>query len=296
MIDLTKLEKVRELPGGRIIARCPACAEVDRDHNGQHLTVWPDDHYACAANQGDHEHLRRINALVGIATGERARPIWTPRPTPVIARSTEKPLPRLSPRQNFVMIKAIENLARNDSEAVRRCASIADSRGWKPETVRLTALDQCAGWMRFSTKIRKPDPMCPDEAWCFIYRAGVKVRFHLPDGSKTFRWLKAEGLNHQCLWRFECIGQKTETVWTTEGEPDAIRLMDMGIGETCGNKEAVCALPSASYSLRQDELAALRGKQVIFCPDNDGAGEKAAARLSQSLATVGVKLQIRPVS
>ena len=295
MIDLTKLEKVRELPGGRIIAQCPACAEVDRDKNGEHLTVWPDDHYACAANQGDREHLRRIHALVGISRSERPLLIGRPTPAGAVLRPTEAPLPVLSNRQTALMIAAIENLARANPEAAKRCASIADSRGWKPETVRLTALDQCAGWMRFNTKIRKPDPRCPDEAWCFIYRVGVKVRFHLPDGKKALRWLKSEGLSQPSLWRFECIGRETETVWITEGEPDAIRLMDLGIGENCGNKEAVCALPSASYSLRQDELAALRGKQVIFCPDNNDAGQKAAARLSQSLATVGVKLQIRPV-
>ena len=296
MLDLSKLEKVRELPGGRVIARCPACAEADRDHKGDHLTIWPDDRYACAANQGDHEHYRRIHALAGVAVEPG---FIVPRQAAKSSRTQPEPaapLPRLSPRQIAVMIAAIENLARKNPEAWKRCAALAEARGWKPETVCNAALDLCTGWMRFGPDVRRPDPLCPDEAWCFMYRAGVKVRFHHPDGSKTFRWLKSEGLNHQSLWRFECIGRETETVWITEGEPDAIRLMDLGIGENCGNAENVCALPSASYSLHADELDALRGKQVIFCPDNDEAGRKAATRLAQSLSTIGVKLQLRPVS
>jgi hypothetical protein len=201
----------------------------------------------------------------------------------------------LNSRQTSIIISTCENLCRTTPQALEICEMIAAKRQWKPETVRNTGLDQSAGWIYFGPHIRKPDDICPDEAWCFIYRAGVKVRFDTPSGDKTFRWLKGEGLSHPSLWRFEGIRAETQTVWITEGEPDAIRLMDLGIGEDCNSTEVVCAFPSASYMLRSEELSMLRGRKVIFCPDNDDAGQKAASRLSKSLSTVGVQLLIRHV-
>ena len=291
MLDLTKLEKVRALTSGIITARCPACAEVDRDHKSEHLKIWPDGHYACAANQGDGEHSRRIYAQAGVAVETRSSTHYPSR-RPAITQPYEAPLPMLNSRQESIIISACENLCRS-SKASEIYEMIAAKRQWKPETVRNTALDQSAGWIYFGPHIRKPDDICPDEAWCFIYPAGLKVRFDLPCGEKTFRWLKKEGLNHPSLWRSVGIQAETQTVWITEGEPDAIRLMDLGIGEDCNSTEVVCALPSASYMLRSEELSMLRSREVIFCPDNDDAGQKAASRLSKSLSTVGVQLSIR---
>ncbi len=72
-LDLTRLERLRQLPGGKIIARCPACAEDGGDRKGDHLAVFVDGHFACAANAGDDAHRRRISALVGIKTGWPSR-------------------------------------------------------------------------------------------------------------------------------------------------------------------------------------------------------------------------------
>lgn len=292
-LDISKLEMVRYLPDGRIRARCPACAQGGGDRKGQHLSILPDGPYCCAAHQGDREHSRIIYTLAGVRDERRSLPSSRSRPTQ--QPRVEPPLPRLDDRQVRLMIEAIENLLRPERGGERLCVLIGAKREWKPETIRNAALDQCMGWLRFDA-IAKPDPLCPDEAPCFIYRAGVKVRFRLPDGSKNFRWLKSEGLSHPSVWRFECIGPETETVWITEGEPDALRLMDMGIGENCGNAENVIALPSASYQLRGDELEVLRGLDVVFCPHDDDPSRRATERLAESVATVGVKLKIRPIS
>jgi hypothetical protein len=64
-LDLSRLEKVRS-SGGKIIARCPACAEGGADRKGNHLCIFPSDKFGCAAVSGDAEHQRRIVALVGI--------------------------------------------------------------------------------------------------------------------------------------------------------------------------------------------------------------------------------------
>jgi len=191
--------------------------------------------------------------------------------------------------------RIIHALAKTLAESPLRCHQLAESRKWQDSTVRNAALDLSLGWARFGNGLAKPDAGCPDEALCFLYSAGVKVRFPAKDGGKTFRWLKGEGLNVQSLWRLDAITHETETVWITEGEPDALRLMDMGIGEDRATREAVCALPSASYRLRSEELDRLRGRQVIFCPDNDPAGQQAAERLAQSLQPISINLSIRPI-
>lgn len=70
-LDLSRLEKVRHA-GGRITARCPACAETGADRKGNHLTIFPSGKFACAATAGDSAHRRRIFALAGIV-GDRVR-------------------------------------------------------------------------------------------------------------------------------------------------------------------------------------------------------------------------------
>ena len=44
-LDTAKLEKVRELAGGIVQARCPACAEGGGDRKGEHLRIYPDGRY-----------------------------------------------------------------------------------------------------------------------------------------------------------------------------------------------------------------------------------------------------------
>jgi len=74
-LDLARLEKVRHHAGGKITARCPACAEEDHDRTGNHLAVFPSGKFTCIADSG---HRRRIWELVGIrgedTPGERAGP------------------------------------------------------------------------------------------------------------------------------------------------------------------------------------------------------------------------------
>lgn len=64
-LDESRLEKVRRA-GGKTLARCPACAESGADQKGNHLVIFPNGKFACAAMQGDAEHRRRIFALVGV--------------------------------------------------------------------------------------------------------------------------------------------------------------------------------------------------------------------------------------
>src|SRR3974390_1945793 len=64
-LDVAKLEKVRELPGGIVQARCPACAEGGHDRAGEHLRIYPDGRFGCCVHPKDGEHRKRIWALAG---------------------------------------------------------------------------------------------------------------------------------------------------------------------------------------------------------------------------------------
>jgi hypothetical protein len=63
-LDLTKLESVRRV-GDKTIARCPACAASGHDERGEHLVLYPDGRFGCAAQQGDAAHRRLIWKLAG---------------------------------------------------------------------------------------------------------------------------------------------------------------------------------------------------------------------------------------
>ena len=65
-LDTAKLEKVRELAGGVVQARCPACAEGGGDRKGEHLRIYPDGRYGCCVHPKDGEHRKRIFALAGV--------------------------------------------------------------------------------------------------------------------------------------------------------------------------------------------------------------------------------------
>lgn len=66
-LDLSKLQNVVKSANGEIQARCPACAAAGLDTKGEHLKIYTDGKYACAANQGDKEHSKLIFKLAGIA-------------------------------------------------------------------------------------------------------------------------------------------------------------------------------------------------------------------------------------
>ena len=64
-LNIQKLEKVRELAGGIVQARCPACAEGGADKTGNHLRILADGRFGCCVHPKDGEHRKRIFALVG---------------------------------------------------------------------------------------------------------------------------------------------------------------------------------------------------------------------------------------
>ena len=101
-LDAAKLEKVREVAGGIVQARCPACAEGGHDRTGEHLRIYPDGRFGCCVHPKDGEHRKRIWALAGVREpGTFSLRIKTPPALPE-ARSVKAALtggPNCPPKQ-----------------------------------------------------------------------------------------------------------------------------------------------------------------------------------------------------
>ncbi|MEI6673709.1 MAG: hypothetical protein WCO57_00880 [Verrucomicrobiota bacterium] len=127
-IDITKLEKVRST-ASKITARCPACAVTGGDGAGQHLVIFSNGKFACAAFSGDSEHRREIYRLVGIKV-ER---------DPEAERQWRKGRVRVAAAD--VARKQLTRAARE-----KRATIIAD-HPWTEAEVRRDSPEQRLGWL-----------------------------------------------------------------------------------------------------------------------------------------------------
>lgn len=141
------------------------------------------------------------------------------------------------------------------------CVRIAESRKWKPETIRSLAASKHLGW--------------GGDALNFIYKTGIKVR-QWP--GKEFYWWA--GGPH--IWRAEVM-KNASKIFITEGEPDAITLIDLRLERQLDT--AVVAAPSAS-TFHNAWAELFIGKDVVLCFDADEAGRQGAARVGALLQTV----------
>ena len=64
-IDISKLENCQK-KHNKIIARCPACAEMGQDKKGNHLFISEDGRFWCVVYQGlyGRDHRKRIFQLI----------------------------------------------------------------------------------------------------------------------------------------------------------------------------------------------------------------------------------------
>jgi hypothetical protein len=166
-------------------------------------------------------------------------------------------------------INAVENL-RYNTELIKRIAA------WKnisEETVCSLAADPSIGWL--------------NDQLCFIYETGLKTRRGLgvPKDEREIRW----GWGLPCLWRGfplmdHYLRTLVRTVHITEGESDCMCLVDAGL-ETDDLSVICVSLPSAS-SIPHNLARLCSGKEVLFYPDNDTAGEQASDKLYSILRPV----------
>ena len=118
---------------------------------------------------------------------------------------------------------------------------------WHPQTLRHMAMDGPLGWS--------------GDCLVFMYPTGNKFR-RWP--GKEFIW-EGEGLS---LWRRHHL-QSANHIYLTEGETDAIALVDAGVEDD--PYSAVVAVPGAG-SFQPSWAEQFTGKTVTLCFDNDEAG------------------------
>ncbi len=112
-LNLDLLENVRHLPG-KIVARCPACAEDDHDHTGNHLVIFDKVKFTCIA---DESHRRRVWELVGI-------------------RQDLDPIEREQRRQEFIRRKREDReLERRRQAAQSALPALVRKWNWHPDDV-----------------------------------------------------------------------------------------------------------------------------------------------------------------
>ena len=124
---------------------------------------------------------------------------------------------------------------------------------WNPDTIQAIATWGPLGWA--------------GDALAFMYSTGTKFR-KWP--GREFYW-DCECLS---LWRGYMI-EGMEHIYITEGETDAITMLDMGIEDTLG--VAVVAAPSAT-SFYSEWAPQFEGMKVTLCFDNDEEGQRGSER------------------
>ena len=204
-------------------------------------------------------HMKRTGLAEGDAIRELAAMFNAPGVQGLVTRpvAASKPRPARYSPTDAEYARAGE-AAKTLGLDAKRCEFIAKAKSWKSETVQRLAAECSLGW--------------EDGKIAFIYSTGMKLRWR--EGDKR-RFAFAFGKPHS-LWRehmrepgFDGDGA-TERVIITEGETDAIRLIDLGLDSL---ETRIMAVPSAS-TWPLDAEVKLRGlREVIFAPDNDNAGQ-----------------------
>lgn len=205
--------------------------------------------------------------VMGISdNGEfRAKSASSRGPVASIAKSADRPLKNPLPK-NFEAISRAVRARVYESEEIRQ--AIAGELGASPETIRsLTFTADGLGW---SAKHGRP---------LYVYESGIKIRN--AKGSKIrFKWLVGRA---EKPWRAHHLDRReVSRVFLTEGESDAVALIDAGIENIHPDEgeigTAIIASPGTSFKAEWAEL--LAGKDLVLCMDQDTAGNNAARKIA----------------
>jgi hypothetical protein len=195
----------------------------------------------------------------------RAKSVTDRGPVSSIAKSIDRP-PKNPLPENFEAISRVVRSRVYESEEIQR--EIAGELGASPETIRsLTFTSDALGW---SAKHQRP---------LYVYESGIKIRN--AKGSKVrFQWLVGRAVKP---WRAHHLDRReVSRVFLTEGESDAVALIDAGLEILHPEKgevgTAIIASPGTSFKAEWAEL--LAGKDLVLCMDRDTAGDTAARKIA----------------
>jgi len=167
-------------------------------------------------------------------------------------------------KAEFAAMTQASSLLANDDAL---CETVAGQRNWKGSTIKMLALEEALGYSSNSLT--------------FNYESGMKLR-QWPE--RKFCWR----FGNPSLWR-RCRVAGALHVFVTEGETDAIALIDSGVETWPGT--AVVALASAT-SIPGDIATRLAGKKVTLCLDNDPGGDKATENLKKLLLPLCAEVSV----
>jgi hypothetical protein len=264
--------------GNRWIGKCPLHNEV----NGEAFVIHHDQKWQCYGKCGKAGDVTDLEQeLHGGTLAEAAGRLGANRPSGVIAlvSVSRRPIgnaeiPKVAPTRHnplalpyVLTAEEIQQCQRYSLRLLRDreyLEMVAKARQWHEETLHDLALDGYLG---------RDD----DDHICFISASGCKSRWR-ENGERRFKFL----FGKSWLWRGELIPQ-AETIYLTEGETDAISLIDRGI-EDDGETVAV-GLQGATLNIEPWAFL-FTGKHVVIAMDDDQAGWKAAERIERVLANV----------
>ncbi|MBL9145354.1 MAG: toprim domain-containing protein [Verrucomicrobiaceae bacterium] len=267
-LDLKRLQKVRTA-GGKITARCPACAEDNRDRQGNHLVIFEDGRYGCAAVPGDYEHRRRIYQLAGKDTQQNP---------PAMHEALERKRPRkkvhLPPDFRTIVDAACDRFS--DAHIVGLAAI---EFGVSPDTIRHCSLVERA--LGFFPDVTIGGHPCLPNRLGYVYPRGIKIRHPWGEGKPgqrnrppRFAWATGSATSP---WRYATSthGMPVQRYVITEGESDAIACLDAELESQPGQSPTrIVASPGTAFDPAWSPLFA--DKDVIIAFDFDKPGQDAA--------------------
>lgn len=273
-IDLSRLHKAK-IRAGKVVAQCPACAEVGADRSGEHLVIFDQGagKWGCVAFPGDKEHRRQIAGAVG---NDGVRPLRTILPL--------RPLTPSAPRR--FELPAVRK------PSVVELAKIAEMRGL-PAFAGLE-LAARAG-MLWSATMR--DNGASVEAWILTDSARVSAQARRMDGQPwaSIGGVKAKTLpGSQAAWPIGAADIGTKPfVALCEGGPDTLAAWTLAWWHgTAADVQPVC-MCGAGNSIHGDALPLFEGKGIWVFPHRDDAGARACAKWTEELSAAGA-LWVRP--
>lgn len=263
-LDRTRLENVR-FRGGKLIARCPACAESGADRSGDHLAVFESGAYHCLLYPKGDPHQRRIWDLLGtLSPGAHPAPVRPP--ARKIAIKPRPSIPALRP----LSITEMSQIAHQRNWTYFAGLQLLANRGlvWQGEVY--DAGSTWPAWIitdqsRRNAQARRLDA----QRWAGI---GNKKAKTIPYSDPSWPIGAAEIRDHQC-------------VLLCEGQPDfAAALLvawwfDVAVAPVC--------ITGAGNSIHIEALPLFAGKHVRIATHDDEEGRNAGAKWAKQLYGAG---------
>lgn len=248
-----------DLKGGVWVWKCWPC-----DHGGTVIDLHAELNNLA---RGSKAAIVGTAAILGLDPADGLVHQKAPRIQPAASAPPKEAPPKNPLPANFDEIHRIAR--RRVYEFPRIQQAIAKELGVSQTTIAsLVFTSDALGW---SKKHQRP---------LYLYETGVKLRNHA-DTKVRFQWLMGRA---EKPWRAHFLERPQVTrVFLTEGESDAIALIDAGL-ENLHPKEGetgttIIASPGTSFKAEWASLIA--GKDLVLCMDNDNAGNKAAEKIAQ---------------